>query len=265
MKRAIFSLLLMVILPFSGNAQFLRVEHDGQDFPDSYMSRITRTLTKEVEFYGPLGLQDTVTVKLKVFKNTDSANMFLRQYEPEAYGHFCSGMYIPEIKTAVVATTEDMDEAVKTLYHEISHFLYDKVMDSAPSSVMFTAYGLNEGLASYFQFMKLRKDGSDYQQDNKHYINSVKTLIEIDEFDLDEYLGMNHSRFKDKYRHDGSESYYASYVIVAVLFDRMGTERMRELLSMIINGTTYGNAVESLYPGGKNGLEDDIKAFVSKH
>lgn len=263
MKRVVLNLLLMAILPFSGNAQFLKIEYDGHDFPDSYKSRIVRTLTKEAEFYGPLGLQDTVTVKLKVFKDTDSANAFIRQYGPAAYGHFCSGMYIPEIKTAVVILTEDMDEAVQTLYHEISHSLYHKIIDYAPSSTLITAYGLNEGLACYFQFMKFRKAGSDYQQGNEYYISSVKTLIEINEFNLDEYLCMNHSSFEDKSRHDGNVSYHASYVIVATLFDKLGMEGMRELISMIINGTTYDAAVDAIYPGGKNGLASDIKAKIA--
>ena len=57
-------------------------------------------------------------------------------------------------------------------------------------------------------------------------------------------------------------SYFASYVIVATLFDRLGTDRMRNLLAMIRSGVSYEDAVETLYPGGCCALDEDVRSFV---
>lgn len=259
MRKSLLCLLLLTGSAFCAGAQILSISHSGEEISPVYNAQINRTLLKEVEFYGPVGLPDTVRLNLMVFKNTDSANAFIRQYDPLAYGKYVSGMFIPVIGTAVLATTENMDDAVRTLFHEISHFLYHKVLDVSFVSETESAYSLNEGLAGYFEFMKVRKDGTVYQKPDKIYLASVKSLIEIDEFDLDEYLRMNQTQFKDKYRHDGVISYYVSYVITATLFDRLGTEKMRELLIMIRDGITYEDAVTKLYPGGKASLDEDIR------
>jgi len=264
MKKTAVILLLLMTFVFSASAQMLCIDSSGEAIPERYGSRIRNTLLKEVDFYGLLGLPDTVRVKLAVFRDTDSGNAFLRQYDPEAYGNYCGGMFIPQIETAVIATTEDMDRAVRTLFHEISHFLYHKAMDSAPNSATYTAHSLNEGLACYFGFMNIRKDGTVFQRPEMSYINDVKTLVEIDDFNLTEYLRMNHDRFTARSRHDGNISYHVSYVIVATLFGTLETEGMRNLLAMVRDGITYEEAVETLYPGGKAALEDDVRRFVLK-
>ncbi len=259
MRKSFLCLLLFMGPALCVGAQFLSIRHFGEKIPSAYNEQINRTLLKEVEFYGPVGLPDTVHLSLAVFRDTDSANVFIRRYDPLAYGNYVSGMFISSIETAVLATTEDMDDAVRTLFHEVSHSLYHKALYASYVSATESAYSLNEGLAGYFEFMKFRKDGTVYQKPDKIYLASVKSLIEIDEFDLDEYLRMNQEQFKDKHRHDGAVSYYVSYVITAALFDRLGTEKMRELLIMIRDGITYEDAVSKLYPGGKASLDEDIR------
>lgn len=257
-------MIIVFALASLASAQSLQIKSSGETIPARFKSQIELTLLKEVEFYSPLGLPDTVTVNLKIFKDIESCNSFLRQYIPTAYGNYCGGMFLPEIETAVLASTEHIEATVRVLFHEISHSLYHKVLDASPEAATSNAYSLNEGLAGYFQFMALRKDGTAFQKPDILYVNSVKSLIEIEEFDLTDYLRMDSTNFKEKHRYEGSISYYASYVIVAVLFEKLGMEQMRNLLSMIRSGTTYEDAVESLYPNGKAGLYDDIVAFVMK-
>lgn len=264
MKKFLSAFFLLLVLPSAVSAQILNLEYVGDGFPEVYARRINKTLTKEMEFYGPLILQDTISVKIRVFGDKDRANAFIRQFKPVAYGNYCSGMFIREIQTAVVITTEDTDRSLGTLFHETSHFLYHKAMDGFASGSLGTAYSLNEGLACYFSYLRVKKDGSVYLSGDKYYVSSVKTLIDIDEFNLDEYLSMNHSGFSDRHRHDGGSSYRVSYVIVATLFDKLGTEGMRRLLAMIRDGSKYSEAVESLYPGGRAVLETDIRTFVNK-
>lgn len=260
MKRSLAILALMIAASLTAGAQSLCIKHSGEAIPARFGIQIDRTLLKEVEFYGPLGLQDTLNVNLQVFADNESANAFIRQYEPTAYGNYCSGMYIPLIETAVLVASDDMEKAVKTLYHEMSHFLYQSAIASTYNSV-----SLNEGLACYFEFLKIKNDGSVCQRPDAIYVNAMKTLIEIDEFDLSEYLRMTPRQFTYKSRHEGHASYYASYVIVATLFDRLGTDQMRNLLTMIRSGVSYEEAVEALYPGGCSALDEDIRSFVLRH
>lgn len=260
MKRSLAILSLVIATSLTAGAQSLRIRHSGGAIPARFGDQIDRTLLKEVEFYGPLLRQDTLNVNLQVFADNETANAFIRQFEPTAYGNFCSGMYIPKIETAVLVASGDMEKAVKTLFHEMSHALYRSAIAST-----YNAASLNEGLASYFEFMKVKKDGSISQKPDAIYINAMKTLVEIDEFNLSEYLKMNHRQFDDKSRHEGHASYYASYVIVATLFDKLGTERMRDLLEMICSGTSYEDAVEALYPGGCGALDKDIRSFVLRN
>lgn len=262
MRRIVYALLILVAMALPAEAQELCIRTSGEEIPARHGAQIVRTLLREVEFYGPLGLQDTVSVNLKIFKDSKEANVFIRQYVPEAYGDYCSGMFIPEAGTAVLCTTEDMGRALQTIFHEISHALYDQIMGSAPLASRLTAYSLNEGLACYFEFMNVRKDGTVSQKPDPMYVNTVKTLIEIDEFHLSDYLRMNDSQFKYRTRSNGHESYYVSYVIVATLFKKLGIDGMRNLLEAIISGSTYEESVETLYPGGTAALGRDIVDFV---
>ena len=264
MKKIVLAVLAILSAALPSNAQKLLIDNSGESLPAIYGARIERTLAKEAEFYKPLGLPDTLTIHLKVFRDHDSANAFLRRYAPAAYGKYCSGMFIPKIETAVLSTNGNMDSAVKTLFHETSHFFYSKAMRSSPLSATNTANSLNEGLAAYFEYMIVRKDGTTVQRPDILYIRSVKTLIELDELDLTEYLRMTHAQFIDKSRHDGNISYFVSYVIVNRLFDKLGMDGMRNLLSSIRSGTSYEKAVEDLYPGGTQALEEDIRSFVQR-
>lgn len=264
MKRCILTFYLLLNLIGTLEAQILNINYEGASIPSRYNNKIEKTLLNELGFFGPLGLPDTVRVKLLAFKDRVAGETFLSQYDPQAIGNRYSGMFLPKIQTAVLISTENMDSGSRTICHEICHFLYHKIMDSTPGRAYSSAYGLNEGLACFFETFEVKKNGSVHQVPNRTYINSVKTLIEIEEFNLDEYLNMNGRRFESLSLYNGSVAYHGSYVIVATLFEHLGIDRMRELLATIRSGLTYEQAVEQIYPGGKSALMEGIREFVMK-
>jgi len=267
MKLGTISFALILALSasaaFSLNAQILNVNASGEKLPDIWSKRFNQTLIKEVEFYGPLGLADTVSVNLVVFKDRDKANAYLSQYDPMIYGRRYSGMFIHDTRTAVILVSNDLNKSLGTVFHEISHFLYHSVLSGSKYPSSYSSYCLNEGIAEYFSYMRVKNDGKTVQQDDSYALNSVKSLIEIDEFNLDEYLSMGQSRFNDKSSSDTNISYHVSYVIVLTLFNKLGDDGMRNLLSMIKNGYSFSSAVDTLYPGGKQSLDQDIRAIAS--
>ena len=213
MKRLIATYTMALLMALPAFSQILSLNYQGDRLPSRYMQRIIRTLQKEVEFYGPLGLADTIRLNLVVFNDREKGNAYVRQFDPTLYGNHYAGMFMTKNKTAVIMGTENLDYACTTVCHETSHFLLSSVI---PHNRM--PYPLNEGLASYFGFLTVRKDGTVRENIPEGRIGSVKTKIMLGEFDLDRYIDMNVKEFRDEEKHDSYQSYYVTNVIVAVMF-----------------------------------------------
>ncbi|MBR1869181.1 MAG: hypothetical protein IJ799_03855 [Bacteroidales bacterium] len=257
MKRLFSTSLIALLAALSAYGQVLSVDYTGDMLPARYMQRIMRTLHKEVEFYGPLGLGDTVKLKLLVFKDREDGNAYVRQFNPTVYGDRYAGVFLTKTKTAVIMGTHNLEYSCTTICHEISHFLLDQTV---PAKYM--PYSLNEGLASYFGYLKVRKDGTAVEEIPEGRLGSVKTQIMLGEFDLDRYIDMNYKGFHDEDRHDSHQSYKATNVMTAVMFEKIGEEGMRAVLRDIKEKKKLREAIENNYPGGCKGLKDDIVRYV---
>lgn len=256
MKRLIVSV-FAVFFALVSSASHLRVEYSGASIPQKYVRTIERSLLKELEFYGPLGLEDTVRIKVRVFRNQDDADAFLIKSHPTYIGGRVGGYFHPKTQTAYILSTENLDFSCQTVIHEISHFLLRKVLpERVPVS-------LNEGLAEYFSDLKVRKDGSCCPEIDPGAIGTLKTTIMLGELDLDRYLGLKNYEFKDISRHDASIPYAICQIIVSTMFGRIGDGGVREIVRCVRDGMTFAKAVEFRYPGGKEGLERDIVEFVN--
>ena len=257
MKRLTLTIILALLAGLQAPAQVLSVDYRGDKLPARHMQNIMRTLQKEVEFYGPLGLGDTVSLKLLVFKDREEGNAYIRQYNPTVYGDHYAGVFLSKTKTAVIMGTENIEHACTTICHEISHFLLSQAV---PRKYM--PYSLNEGLASYFGYLKVRKDGTAVEDMPDSRIGSVKTKIMLGEFDLDSYIDMTYKGFHDEDRHDSHQSYLVTNVMTAVMFETLGDEGMRAVLRDIKEKKKLRQAIEDNYPGGCKGLHGDIVRYV---
>ena len=257
MKRLLVTSFLTLILTLPAFPQMLSVKYSGDKIPARYMQRILRTLQKEVDFYGPLGLGDTVTINLLVYKDRDEGNAYVRQYDPTVYGDRYAGVFFQKTRTAVIMGTDNLDYACTTVCHEISHFLVSTVVPPR-----YLPYSLNEGLASYFGFLKVRKDGTAQEDIPEGRIGSVKTKMMLGEFDLDRYIDMSRAGFRDEERHDAGQSYYITNIMTAAMFERIGDEGMRAVLHDVKENKKLREAIETNYPGGCKGLYDDVVKYV---
>jgi hypothetical protein len=258
MKRLVAAFLVTFLTVLTASAQVLSLDYSGDMLPSRYMKKIMRTLQREAEFYGPLGLGDTVRLKLLVFKDREDGNAYIRQYNPTVYGDRYAGVFITKNKTAVIMGTDNLEHACTTVCHEVSHFLLSQVVPPK-----YTPYGLNEGMASYFGYLTVRKDGSFREDIPEGRIGTVKTMIMLGEFDLDRYIDMNSRGFIDEDRHDSHQSYMVTNVMVAVMFEKIGDDGMRAILSDIKEKKKLHEAIENNYPGGRRGLHDDIVEYVN--
>jgi len=257
MKRLLLAALFLLI-GISSYATHLTVEYSGVSIPKKYIQRIERTLVKELDFYGPLGLGDSVKISVHVFRNNDDSREFLLKNAPTYVGGRASGMFFTQTQTAYIFNTENLDSACQTVVHEISHFFLHKTVSKGLPACM------NEGLAEYFGCLNVKKDGSCVSQPDPGAIGALKTAMMLGEFDFQKYLFMKQSEFNDISRHDAGLPYSVCHIIMATMFDNIGSDGVREIVRIFRDERKFGKAIDDVYPGGRKKLENDVYKFVAK-
>ena len=280
MKRMIFLLICMLSV-WTGAAQEtldngLRVElnirYDGNLLSSKNMDKLEQMSAHMTEFYTALGLNESLDVRLLIFKTQDEGYEYMRSIYPdnktyrktasdEYFKSGIGGIYMPSSKTAAILGIEHgMERGLSVIFHEISHHYTRLLFGKKNPPVWFT-----EGLAEHFENMRFSKkkgwvsDVSDFDK------GKLKTLHMIGELEVEDLFDLTHSEFKLKLRNEGNMFYAFSHVAVVVLMDTLDRDGFKELTSRLVSRKTdekVSEIVGAVYPGGLNAYKRALHEFI---
>lgn len=280
MKRMIF-LLICILSVWTGSAQEtldngLRVElnirYDGNLLSSKNMDKLEQMSAHMTEFYTALGLNESLDVRLLIFKTQDEGYEYMRSIYPdnktyrktasdEYFKSGIGGIYMPSSKTAAILGIEHgMERGLSVIFHEISHHYTRLLFGKKNPPVWFT-----EGLAEHFENMRFSKkkgwvsDVSDFDK------GKLKTLHMIGELEVEDLFDLTHSEFKLKLRNEGNMFYAFSHVAVVVLMDTLDRDGFKELTSRLVSRKTdekVSEIVGAVYPGGLNAYKRALHEFI---
>ena len=280
MKRMIF-LLICILSVWTGAAQEtldngLRVElnirYDGNLLSSKNLDKLEQMSAHMTEFYTALGLNESLDVRLLIFKTQDEGYEYMRSIYPdnktyrktasdEYFKSGIGGIYMPSSKTAAILGIEHgMERGLSVIFHEISHHYTRLLFGKKNPPVWFT-----EGLAEHFENMRFSKkkgwvsDVSDFDK------GKLKTLHMIGELEVEDLFDLTHSEFKLKLRNEGNMFYAFSHVAVVVLMNNLDHTTFKELTNRLINRKTdekVSEIVGGIYPGGLNAYKRALHEFI---
>jgi hypothetical protein len=130
---------------------------------------------------------------------------------------------------AIGITQSNIEWGKRALAHEIAHLVTDQMTEN-PYNII--PVWLNEGISMYAE--------GELESEYEYYLEAAvaeESLISV------QSLCSPFSAYSDK----GYLSYAESYSIVAFLIENYGQQKMHQLLTVFQNGSTYDDALMSVY------------------
>ena len=255
MKKWVF-LLFAFLLCINVFSQQLIINDDEKVLNASEKEFIENAVAYEISFYNQIFPQDPfflTDVSFNIFKKYDQ----YLAYQAQARGavHYRSLGYYSFTEKEVVVCKEKQQKGqfLKTCAHELSHFLLMQRMN-AP-------IWLNEGLATYFGNMKFSSKNTVHNK-NKYLIARIKTMIELRDIDLQDFVTWDHGKFGKMSFSNDNYGYAIAYGIIFFLMNESKDVTMN-LIREIGKNQSTADAFDICYTGGFVQFEKDFIAYYS--
>ena len=241
-------LLLFLCLGVNLFSQY-SITDEGSTLTKKELAKLQKAIDYQLEFYNKAfsdNRMEKSSVNLNIFN--DYANYLIYQKEQIGYlRHRSMGFYSPINKEAVVCKDKNEKYFLGFCYHELSHFFIRNYMDMPP-------VWLNEGLSEYFRNIKISK--SIKHEWNTYYAARVKTMIELKDIDLKDFIDWNPEKFYDiSFTQDGY-GYALAYCMISFLMQNEG--KMIAVINGIYTGKSSYEALNNFYEGGFVAFERDF-------
>jgi len=217
---------------------------------------IEQMVDYELAFYNKIFGQGSISreaVKMTIIKDYPTYVFYLDKAGIKANRN-SSGVYSSKLNEIVMwrnnnTTTERF---LTVCYHEMSHAILHSKMKSP-------AAWFNEGLASYFGYMKVTPKSIRHQS-HRYYEDRVKTLIEIRDLDLKDFITWNGAKFSQVSFSQDGYGYAVAYCMILLLM--RNEETLCAIIREIAGGKSSAEAFDICYPGGFSAFE---KEFIAKY
>jgi hypothetical protein len=168
------------------------------------------------------------------------------------------GVYFSKTRELVVCTDKKYKkDFVKIACHELSHaFLH---LHSENKNI---PAWLNEGLAVYLQEMTFDRKKIT-QRINPLHVARVKTLIELKDLDLSEFVKWNYQKFVVESFSQEGYGYAVGYCMTLFLMQH-DEDKAMTIFRNLIGEQTAIDVFNDCYPGGFAQFEKDFIEYFSK-
>lgn len=248
--------LMFVASCFFASAQQYSIKDDDKVMSKKEFTALEQVIAYQIQFYNRVLPNDTIKakdVKLKIFSNYAEYLTFQKETS-ESLNPKSMGFYSHKEREAVVCKDKIPDKFLEVCYHELSHFFVNTYFGNIP-------VWINEGLAVYFEHTKTGKRPKHIP--SSRMINRVKTMIDLNDINLTDFITWNRNQFyKKSFSHD-SYGYALGYSIIYFLMQK-DKETVINLIRNITEGASSHDALNKLYDGGFSNFEKDFFLFISK-
>ncbi|MDR0687929.1 MAG: DUF1570 domain-containing protein [Prevotellaceae bacterium] len=250
--------LAILLLLFATSSIFAQENVKVQD-PEKYFSRkekqtFERAIGYEAAFYNRIFPDKKISfsdVNFTVIPN-HMQYIIYRQNLGGAFHRNSLGVYFPATHELVVCS----DKKYKKIFIEVSsHELSHAFLHLHSSGKNIPAW-LNEGLAVYLQQMTFGKK-TVKQRINQHYLARVKTLIELKDLNLAEFVAWDYQKFSSESFSQEGYGYAVGYCLTLFLMQR-DEDNAIAIFRNLVGEQTSMEVFDAHYPGGFAQLEKDF-------
>lgn len=162
-----------------------------------------------------------------------------------------SGFFSSKDSTVVILKEKDTKDFLQTCYHELSHAFLHIYTDNDYIPAWFI-----EGLGTYQEQLTYHKNEITHTA-NKYYIARVKTLIELQDIDLDEFVKWDYEKFSRESFSQEGYGYAISYCMVLLLM-RQSEDVAFSIFRNLRNEYSTSEIFDKYYAGGFSQFEKDF-------
>jgi uncharacterized protein YjaZ len=214
----------------------------------------------EADFFNRLFPSKTVDLSAIKFTVATSFMEFINiQMQSKALHANSSGFFSSKDSTLVVLKNKKSksNQFLSICYHELSHaFLHLHVGDQ------YIPAWFNEGLAEYLEQMTFDKKKIGHQV-NTYGVVRVKTLIELKDLNLSEFVDWNYQTFSQKSFTEEGYGYAVGYCMVLFLMQQNESEAI-SIFSNLIGARSTTEVFDRHYAGGFAQFERDFISYVER-
>jgi uncharacterized protein YjaZ len=248
-------LLLSVKLAAQENLKFI----DNEDLlTKKETACMEKAIQYEADFFNRLFPDKTVDLSAVKFTVATSFMEFVNVQAQSGALHInSSGFFSPKDSTLVVLKDKKSksNAFLSTCYHELSHaFLYLHVGDK------YIPAWFNEGLAEYLEQMTFDKKKIVHSV-NTYSVARVKTLVELKDLNLSEFVNWNYQMFSQKSFTQEGYGYAVGYCMVLFLMQQK-KEQVITIFSNLIGAYSTVEVFDRHYTGGFAQFEKDFRTYI---
>ena len=239
-------------------AQQLSINDTERVLSKSEKEFIENAVAYQIDFYNRIFPQDTfrlTDVNFNIFKKYSRFLTYQAEKENSAIHYGSLGYYsFAEKEVVVCKEKQQKGQFLKTCAHELSHFLLMQRMN--------VPVWLNEGLATYFGNMKFSSKNATHDK-NKYLTARIKTMIELRDIDLQDFLAWDYEKFGKMSFANDSYGYAIAYGVVLFLMNKSENLTINIIREVGKNNNSV-QAFDTCYAGGFGQFEKDFMAYYSK-
>jgi uncharacterized protein YjaZ len=237
-----------------------KIQDPEKHFSTKEKQIFERAIHYEATFYDrifPDKKIDFSAIKLTVVPNPIAFALYVSNSGSNVHKN-SPGVYFPSKRELVVCTAKKYRKTfVETACHELSHaFLH---LHSGGKTI---PAWLNEGLAVYLQKMTFGKKKITQRVENRH-ITRVKTLIDLKDLNLSEFVSWNYQKFSFESFTQEGYGYAVGYCMVLFLMQRDENNAITIFRNLIGEQTSI-EVFDNNYPGGFAHFEKDFMEYFGK-
>jgi hypothetical protein len=250
---------LLFYIPVSGQ-NFKLEDHDNL-LSKKEKTALENAIDYKTDFYNRVFTDKTVDfsqIKFTIIPDYISYMLYQSQIGIGAT-HQSSGFYSPSRQELVVCKDKRFkDTSLKTCFHELSHaFLHLHAGDK------YIPAWFNEGLAVYLENMTFSSKRIRHKT-NGFMLARVKTLIELREINLAEFVKWDYPKFaRESFSQEGF-GYAIGYCMVFFLMQQQDEAQTFTIFRNLIGTTSTVDVFDEYYEGGFVQFEKDFITYFSQ-
>ena len=252
--KKVYVMLFVLLVGYPAFAQY-NIKDSTNVLTKKERAALEQVVLYELDFYNKVQPDKVITpqdTRVNIFSNYGAYLIYQKEQTRETH-HNSAGFYSRKNKEVVVCKDKHESRFLSVCYHELSHFFINVYFNSVP-------IWLNEGLAVYFGHSKTGKTVK--HQVSKVYIVRVKTMIDLRDMDLKDFVGWDSRKFYKKSFSQEGYGYALGYSIVQYLMQK-DEDLVIRILREINSGKKAEEAIAAVYDGGFSKFESDFVSYIT--
>lgn len=258
MKNNYYAVLILLFFVSGISAQNKNIADKQNLLTKKESIALERSIEYYINFFSrlfPVKVVDGSDINIVVTNNF--AEYMYVQSEYEFHKINSLGFFSSKDSTVVILKDKNTKYFLQTCYHELSHAYLHIYTDNDYIPAWFI-----EGLATYHERLTFDKNKITHSVNN-YYLTRVKTLIELQDINLTEFVKWNYQKFSAESFTQEAYGYAISYCMVHLLMQQ-SEDLAFNIFRNLVNEYSTSTVFDEYYSGGFSQFEKDFMEYFRK-